>query len=225
MADTATLTAMILECRRLSNQETTDQANALCTDAEIAARLNRNLRSVYRELIAARGAQYYRSSSTITTVAGTEAYNLPATMLQLIGLELVLSSTQRYPLAELNEAERVMWSNVTGQDPERYQIRGSTVALLPVPATVRTVNVYFVPSFIPLSAGADTFEGVLGFEELAIWRTVGEMLSKDESDPAYAMARAGEWVEHIRELADQRDAYRPGRVQRTRRQRTRWVMP
>lgn len=225
MADTATLTAMILECRRLANQETTDQANALCTDAEITARLNRNLRSVYRELIAARGAQYYRSSATLSLVGGTASYALPATLLQLIGLELVLSATQVYPLTEITEAERVIYENITGQDPERYQLRGANVTLLPTPSTARTVNVYFVPSFVPLASGSDTFDGVLGFEEMAIWHTVGEMLAKDESDPSYALARVAEWREHVRELADQRDAYRPQRIQRVRRQRTRWVLP
>lgn len=225
MADTATLTAMILECRRLANQETTDQANALCTDAEITSRLNRNLRAVYRELVAARGAQYYRSSATLSLVAGTASYALPATLMQLIGLELVLSASQVYPLTEITEAERVVYANITAQDPERYQLRGANVTLLPTPSTARTVNVYFVPSFVALASGSDTFEGVLGFEEMAIWATVGEMLAKDESDPSYALARVESWREHVRELADQRDAYRPLRIQRVRRQRARWVLP
>lgn len=220
MADAVTLQSMILECRRASNQETADESQALCTDAEIRRRLNSALRLVYTKLVRARGAQYFRASSSISTVAGTAEYALPAAMMQLVGVELLRSTSDRVPLTEIQEPERYEWENVTGaQEPARYQLRGQSIALLPTPASARTVNLYYVPSFVPLANLTDTFDGVCGWEEAAIWTVAAEMIQKDGEDPSYALSRAGQWSEEIDELAEQRDAARPMRVQRIRRQR------
>lgn len=219
MADAATLLQMRTECRRLANQETIDQANALCTDAEITSRLNRNLRTVYTRLVSARSAGYYRSLYTFSTVAGTEEYALPATFMSLLAVEVVQSTTYRYPLTEITEPERIEWRNVQSTAPLRYQLRAGFIAILPVPRTVQTINLYHVPAYTALVADGDTFDGVVGFEEAAIWRTVAEMQAKDEQDPGYAMARIAEWDERIESMARERDASRPPRIMRTRKQR------
>ncbi len=230
MADTATLTSMIARCRRLSNQETLDQANALCTDAEITDHLNHELRQVYNALVAARGGNYYRTSTSFSTVAGTEAYNLPAGFYQLLLCVVTAGAGNRFSVPEMTDAEAYDYETglgvVRSQYPERYQLRAGTIAFAPIPSSVVSVTLIYVPAYTALAAGGDTFDGVGGFEEAAVWRVVANMVTKDELDPSFAIGKAQEWDAQIKALAGDRDANRPQRIQRTRRHRDGWgVMP
>ena len=227
MADTATLTSMIARCRRLSNQETTDQANALCTDAEITDHLNHELRIVYNALVAARGGSYYRATYSFSTVAGTEAYALPAAFYQLLICYVTAGGGNRVPIPMMTDSEAYDYETnfgvVRSQYPERYQLRAGTIALAPIPSSVVSVSLVYVPAFTTLSSGSDTFDGVGGFYEAAVWRVVAAMQTKDELDPSFAMGKAQEWDAQIRALASDRDAGQPLRIQRVRRNRDRWI--
>lgn len=218
MADAVTLSAMIADCRRLSDQETIDQTQALCTDADITARLNRHLHMVYRELVAARGGSYYRKTYTFNTVAGTVEYAFPADFMQLLGVTLTINGEVR-ALADATEAEVPALESARMQYPERYQLRQGFLALLPTPTSGVSVKLTYVPSFVSLVVGTDTFEGVAGFEQMAVQGVVIEMLAKDQQDPSLAMAERDGWMKHIRSMAPRRDAARPMRIQRRYAQR------
>lgn len=218
MADAVALSVLRTKCRRLSNMETIDQANAFITDAELTERLNSNLRTVYEKLVDARGANFFRSVYTFNTVAGTTAYALPGAFLALLAVNMVPSVGQVVDLVEATESEAS--ALITATLPTRYQLRGANIALLPTPSTVVSVSLVYVPAFTELAADGDTFDGVCGFEEAAIWRTVAEMLAKDQSDPSFAVGRAVEWDARIAKMADHRDIGGPPRVER--RYRKRW---
>lgn len=198
--------------------ETTDQANAFVTDAWLTKRLNRNLRLVYAMLVKARGSGYYRSETTFSTVAGTQLYALPATFMELLDVRLEPSTTDKFSLVEAQDSEVAALEAASQSWPSRYQLRAGNIAMLPTPTTVVSVRLVYVPAFVALVADADTFDGVCGFEEAAVWRTVAEMLSKDTADPSFALLRVAEWDKHIGDLAQKR-AVNPPRVNRTYRKR------
>lgn len=215
MADAVALSVLRTKCRRLSNMETIDQANAFVTDAELTERLNTNLRTVYDLLVEARGAGFFRSVSSFSTVAATQAYALPAAFMSLLGVRIAPSAGEFYDLVDVTESEVTAFDPVTtGALPTRYQLRGANIALLPTPTAVYTVEVAYIPAFVELAADGDTFNGVCGFEEAAVWRTVAEMLAKDQSDPSFALARAAEWDARIGKMAAARDVASPPRVER-----------
>lgn len=222
MADAVALSVLRTKCRRLSNMETIDEANAFITDAELTERLNSNLRTVYDKLVEARGAGFYRSVYSFSTVAGTQAYALPAAFLALLSVNVTPSTGQNYDLTDAQEGELSgLTSGVTqGPLPTRYHLRGANIALLPTPSVVVPVALAYLPAFVELAADGDTFDGVCGFEEAAIWRTVAEMLAKDQSDPSFAIGRAVEWDARIQKMASHRDVGGPPRVER--RYRKRW---
>lgn len=198
--------------------ETTDQANAFVTDAWLTKRLNRNLRLVYAMLVKARGSGYYRSETTFSTVAGTQLYALPAAFMEALDVRLEPSSTDKFSLVEAQDSEVAGLESATQSWPSRYQLRADNIALLPTPSAIVSVRLVYVPAFVPLVADTDTFDGVCGFEEAAVWRTVAEMLSKDSADTAFALLRIQEWDRHIGDMAQKR-AVNPPRVNRTYRKR------
>lgn len=221
MADAVALSVLRTKCRRLSNMETIDQANAFITDAELTERLNANLRTVYDLLVEARSAGFYRSVYSFSTVAGTQAYALPAAFMAILGARISPSTGQFYDLVDVTESEVTTYDPVTtGALPTRYQLRGANIALLPTPSSAFTVELAYLPAFVALVADGDTFDGVCGFEEAAVWRTVAEMLAKDQVDPSFALARAAEWDARIQKMAAARDVASPPRVER--RYRKRW---
>jgi hypothetical protein len=75
------------------------------------------------------------------------------------------------------------------------------------------MRLIYTPAFVPLAAGGDTFDGVCGFEEAAVWRTVAEMIAKDQGDTGFAILRIAEWDARIARLAAQRSG-EPPRIRR-----------
>lgn len=217
MSDAVSLTTMIAECRQHSNQETADQANALCTDAEITRKLNANLRAVYEQLVAARGSGFFRTVYTFSTVKGTSDYALPAAFMGLLGVSMDVNGS-RVPLADASESEVAVMELATSNYPCRYQLRVQNLTLLPTPTSVLSIRMVYTPAFVNLVLGTDTFDGVCGFEEAAIWRTVAEMRAKDEADTGFAVLRIAEWDARIARIAAQRSG-EPPRIRRIYRKR------
>lgn len=222
MTDAIRLDAMIASCRTRSNMETSDQANAFITDAEITGLLNYFLRRVYTRLVRARSANYYRASTDVAISAGIEVYALAAQVLQIISASFISAGGEGYPLYAYTEAERHMydlagaWSRF---QRVAYQLNGQNIRFIPTPTGTYTVRLNYVPAFTNLAAAGDTFDGVCGFEDAAIWETVAAMKDKDEADPSFARGQAQIMWDEIDALAFQRDNAAPPRVQRVRKQR------
>ena len=222
MSDSVTMASMVAEVRRLGGFETLDQANAFATDAEIESRINRNGRRVYNALVKARGANYFRTqmSPAITTSAGTSAYNLPAAFLQLLEVSLDRGGGRYEPLLEYTRPERHGYEDAdfAGSGSFRYQLQAGKLNLVPAPRGTHTIEVWYVPAYTNIT-GTQTFDGISGFEEWAIWLTVADLKHKDQDDPSYALSQAAWWESEVQALARQRDAANPPRVARTRRLR------
>lgn len=219
MADGVTLATMRTRVRRAAHMETSDQANAFVTDAEIDSSLNTQLRTLYAKLVEVRGAPYFRSVWSFSTVAGTTEYALPAAFMQLLSVHLVENGAVT-ALAEAQESELAKLESGLDTHPLRYHLRGGYLALLPTPQVVRSVRAAYVPAFTTLVADSDTFDGVGGFEQLAVWSVVAELVAKDMRDPSFALTQVAKWDELVSAAAPNRDAAGPPRV--SRRYKTRW---
>lgn len=222
MADTVSMDDIVLEVRRLSGQETIDEANAFVTDEEIESRANRNLRKVYNALRRARGAKHYvKTAPDIVTTSGTSSYALPSDCLEVLTVSRQFGANEWEPLLDYNDAERhdFDWRPLRSLNtPARYQIQAGNINFIPTPGNGDVIRVTYVPSFVPIS-GAETFDGVAGFEEWAIWETVAELQAKDKDDPSLAIMKAKWWEQEVESMSKRRDGLMPPRVQRVRRLR------
>jgi hypothetical protein len=69
------------------------------------------------------------------------------------------------------------------------------------------ITLWYVPAPTRLASGSDTFDGVSGWEEYAIWRAAAYCLAKEESDPSFALNMLAGLKKRIENLAVKRNAY------------------
>lgn len=221
------MTQFILEVRRLGGFETLDEANSFVTDAEIESRGNANLRKVYLALVRARGANYYRASWDFQSEIGVSTYTMLVPILEAISISRQINGTWT-PVFDFQESERHdfdEWPFVAFGDiarlhaATRFQLRGENLEIAPTPQTVDWFRLNYVPSYTPITkAGGETFDGVAGFQEWAIWETVAELQQKDMADFSLSMAKAKWWENEVESMARQRLSA-PRRINRVRRRK------
>src|SRR5688500_9501603 len=163
------------------------EGSTFITDDELKRRINNSIAALYNRLVLANGEEYFRTTSSITTVAGTSSYNLPSDFLRLCGLDWIVSATEAYEILPLEWSRRNDYLSVvsgwqSGGSGVRFTIERGLVKLLPVPTGVHTITCWYIPHATVLSADGDTFDGYNGFERWVVTHTVMGMLNKEESD-------------------------------------------
>lgn len=219
------MVSFITEVRRLGGFETTDQANAFITDAEIESRGNANLRKVYLALVRARGANYYRANWDFPTEVGVSTYTIDAEMLEALSMSR-LCGDRWMPLFDFQESERHDFQDWPYDDFSRldfawrFQLRGDNLEIAPTPQIIETLRLNYVPSYTDITiAGGESFDGVAGFQEWAIWETVAELQQKDMADNSLSLQKSAWWEREVESMARQRMAGGPRRVNRVRRRK------
>jgi hypothetical protein len=193
MARTRTLTNLIADVRLRA-----DMVNStFCSDAEITEYINQSIAAFYGILIGARGQDYFENSTTVTTVAGTTLYNLPADFGQLLAVEANLGGVVR-PVKPFMRKEHGPWSE--------QSVPGGYV-----------FNVYYTPAPTRLSAGSDTFDGIMGWEEWVVLDAAIKCMAKEESDVSILAAQKAAIEKQVEQLAGDRDAGWPERITDTSR--------
>ncbi len=224
MADTITMLQFITKIRHLGGFETLDEANSFITDANIEERGNANLKKVYLALVRARGHEWYRAHTDITTVNLQTTYPLLVNMLQLLSVSRRVSSETWEPIWDFNESERhdfEEWPMREVGDPIRFQLRGNNLEVQPAPRVAETLRLHYVPGFTAVTkALGNVFDGVCGFEEWAVWETLSEFQAKDSADWTLSKLKAKEWADEVESMAMKRNAGMPRRVQKVRRRRS-----
>lgn len=221
---------IVLLARQRANQETLDQSQALATDQELTEAANYYLAHVWRKLVRARGSDYYRKSpnAVLVTVPGTATYVLPGDFFELVGVDWIRGPNDVVRLMPFQEDERNVYQNNVGWVRNArnarimYQLQAQRIALIPVPTSVETLQLLYIPSFPTLNFG-DSFDGVAGFEDFAVWKIASQLALKDENFPLAQMCSAeAEKIEgEIVTLAPRRDLGGPQRVVRSKHLRRR----
>jgi hypothetical protein len=229
MAVSVTLATMRTLARQRAAMESLDPTNAFVSDTEIASNLNYHLNFLYRRLVAAREAGYFRKATpaTITTVADVASYALPADFYQLISVDWQRAPGNFVSVYAITEAERNIWRRTPGRiwdGRASYQLQNQNIVFFPTPQADSTFLLNYVPSFVPLVADADAFDGVAGFEDYAIWKTAAWMHQKDqdESGAQYAELQAQSILQEVTDLMQARDNASPARVQDVTLTRSDW---
>jgi hypothetical protein len=142
---TITLTDLIAGVRLRMNSYSTDTR---LTDAVITGAINDAIRKITLEhdwfwLVP--------TPATISTIAGTKSYSLPAAHLRT--KNLVLTDTGdalvQYPITDLDRV-------VAEGRPQIYAIEGSTLYLAPTPDAVYAIQHRYFQTETPLTSGSDT---------------------------------------------------------------------
>ena len=179
------------DLREWARQLSDTENDSNITDAELTALVNRHLCEVYDRLVDAGPADYYASTSQITTENGTHAYALHGTFRNLVSVYVRESSDERRQLFPMPDSARGRFKAPTGE---------------------WTVDVEFIPVPTELEEDGDTFDGVSGWEELIANLVARDVMVKRESDPGVVMANIARLEARITARSRSRDKGQPKRV-------------
>lgn len=179
--------------------------------------VNLALTELYDLLIAARGHEYYISSTAISVLAGTATYNLPADFYELLSLTLEWGPITNEIVLGLdkidNRADFANFSVWAMYSPKVYRLRGAALELLPTPTSPVTARLQYIPALAPLVNDADVFDGVNGWEKIVALRVGMELrtIAKQDAGDLSVLYQAERG--RIIDLAAERQAATPKVVQ------------
>lgn len=220
---TITLTDLISRARSRA-----DMVNSLfCTDAEFTVFVNSAYAELY-ELLVKTFEDYFLTSTTIATVAGTDTYALPVGMFKLRGVDLLLSAAPGHyvPLERFEFEERWKfadgWSSgyTAAGTQLNYTLVNKQLLLAPAPDGIYSLKVWYVPNYTPLVAGSDvTVDLENDWGDYIVLEAAIRALQKEESDISSLFAQKSAIISRIQTAAANRDAGKPMRMTRSRTER------
>ncbi len=188
-------------------------SSAFVTDADITVWLNEGAQKLHEKLVEAMGEEYVSSSSTLTTVAGTKDYALPATFYKLYGVELPIDGDMR-SLTPYNRAERNNYTSTrfSATEVPRYSLVGSNLRILPTPSSALVGAILFAPTFTLLSSGSDTCNFPNGWERYVVLYAAIQALLKEESSVSGLSQMLLKEEKDLDEMKQMRDLAAPKQV-------------
>lgn len=183
------------------------------SDAEVTQFINDAAQELHELIVQNFGDDYFSPQvHSFTTVAGTEAYNLPTSpaFFKLLGISLQIDGAWR-PIRKFAFSAREFYREDTGGRP-RYRLEQSTFRLLPAPAGVYSGKLWYVPKLTLLVNGADELEGVHGWEEFVVVSAAIGCVLKEEGDISSLQLAKQEQVQRIQRASARRDPGAPHQV-------------
>lgn len=195
-------------------------------DAAVDGYINEGLKQLYDLLRQYKGQDYYIKRTTIPTVAGQPYYTLPGDFLELLSIDI--NDGQNF--APVNPFEHADYHSLRQREVAggsmlsvRYRLgTGDRIELRPQPTAAWSLEIGYVPTFTPLVADGDTFDGVNGWEKHAVLTAAISILDDEETDSGAKRAERDRIESQIRALAPSR-GNKPPKVQNTRRDRF-WML-
>jgi len=181
MADTVTLLQLRTWARQLSDTENDPNIS----DTELTALANRHRSELRDRLVDAGPADYFASTSQITTAAGTIPYAVPADFRNLV--------------------EVYVREDSAGQVRRLLPMPEGTRANYKAPTQVYTVDVEYIAIEAELTTDGSTLDAVSGWAELIANLMARDVMTKRESDPSVVMSNIARLEARITTRSRKRD--------------------
>lgn len=174
-------------------------------DANLTRAINQSIQE-FREIISDAGLPYFLTTSTngaTLSVGATSPYPFGAvtvsafspTILRLYGFDIKVGNIW-VSLDPVNFDERNdrqgdwLTGSVTGQPRVFFLFNAAQVAYSPAADAAYEYKMYYLPPATDLSADADTFDGIAGWEEWVVFNAGSKMLLRDSQSEQYAVFSA-----------------------------------
>jgi hypothetical protein len=162
--------------------------------------INESLSELFDLLTQAYGEEYFSTSTTISTTAGTYEYSLPSNFYKLLGVDRVLTATDSRAVPRMQFSDRNKKTAGLGYFlfKDKIVLRGN------VPNG--TLKLWYIPTLTKLSADGDTFDFVNGWEEFVVVDVAMKAVMWEEGDPSALVAQRINLVKRISAASANRDA-------------------
>lgn len=220
MADLVTLADLTSQVR--FHADMPSASDQFVSDSQIETVIDASYAEFYDLLISPAGWSYFTTPDAGVTVSGTQAYALPDDFYKMSGVDVVLGggitmTAQALPFVERNRFNVLPWATYPYGPPARYIVIGAEVWFYPLPNGVTNFTLWYIPK-ATRNAGSPsaTYDFVSGWQEFVVFDAVCKLLSKEQNDLSYPMARRAELKQRIIEASADRDVGTPPRVSRAR---------
>lgn len=205
------------QIRTKIRQRTNKEKSQFVTDTEIDGLMEESLANLH-SLLVLQNENYKISSTTITTVAGTADYALPADFFKLRGVDALDSTYGSYPLKQLNWEDRHISTTIYPGNINLigYTFYNNNLRLLPTPQDVKNITVYYIPAAPVYVSDATTIDGVNGWETYIVYDVASTILMKEEKDPSGMLAKKAQALINIKQQISNRDYENPVTVADTK---------
>lgn len=183
MAWAVTLSQMLTELRARGGY----RRSASMTDAILTGLINSGIAELH-DTIAKHNPDFLVTSSDITTTAAAPTVALPGTLYKLRRVDLVEGSVStRLRAFQIDDetflAESTLWDPGVRHGRYRYMLQAGNIRLVPVPTSVDTLRLWFIPHATKLVSGSDAYNGVNGHEDLVYEHALRLAKVRDRMDP------------------------------------------
>ncbi len=215
MALTQSLAQMRNNVRKLADAGGTN-ARVRHPDPDVNDYVNRGLASLHRKLNEVQGDQHYLSSTSISIVANTLTYSLPADFGHLISADITANGTRSW-LAAYEMHERPEFTNPDSSYsgvPSVYRLRGASIEYLPASTGAYTSVLWYVPRPTTLTLDSQTFDTINRLDDYVIAYAARFIAVKDKNMELVALCKSlmTELEEDIAQIGRSRDRNSPPRV-------------
>lgn len=214
------MTTTLSELRDLVLQRCDMVNSNFVSEAELNAWINQAGDCLF-DLIVSRYEDYYTTSFTFTIAGGQDGYTIPDAVYKLRGLDYQLGgdwvTLHTFTFEDRNRGNRQINRALLGLTNIKYRMVGNRIMIIPADQAPGTYQAWYIPDFQPLIADN---QGLPieheRWKEYIIADAAIKCLLKEESDPSGLMAEKAEMEKRILNMAQNRDAGSPERVQDVR---------
>lgn len=205
MSRSVALSTLRSRVRRAGSWE---NATGRVTDAEVDDAINEGIAFTWEAIVASQGHWKRSESTPANTSSGQQSYALGSTVLNLLAVKVTVSGRESslLPINEVEAPEAGSLYTGTGT-PQFYSLAGDYLMFWPTPDSAYSFRYSFVPTATVLVNGSDTFDGISGWERMAVYYAVREIAFKQKewelSDRAGGIVSAEE--QRIRSSGKRRD--------------------
>lgn len=187
------------------------------SDTELNSWINQACDCLY-DLIVSRYEDYYTTSFQFTIASGQDGYTLPSSVYKIRGLDFQISgdwvTLHTFTFEERNRGNRQINRALLGLTNIKYKWVGSDIKIIPGDQAAGTYRCWYIPDFVELTSDSDELSSDLNrWKEYIIADVAIKCLIKEESDPSALMAEKAELERRVLNMAQNRDAGAPERVQ------------
>ncbi len=181
--------------------------------------LNTAVAEVWQLLADSWGDYFVYEDTSVSTAVGTDTYAMPAAFWRLRLLEVSRSATgatvQEYvPLCRVGMEKLNAYRRLSGE-PTVYSLRGVLVSAVPVPkvllgpvpSAVRKIRITYIPTAPTFTTGADTFDGIVGYEKLVLELCLYDAYKRSKMPVQECAQEIARLTENLKTTAPNRDAY------------------
>lgn len=182
------------------------ERSRVVSDARVGEAVNNGIETVWDVLLKRRPDSYVLEVAA-ATIANNPAVALAARFYKLRMVSILDAGIYwRVRAHNLSERDKLEATRAGGSPRSlKYRIQGGSLYFAPTPTRVYTLQVHYLPAFADLVVDADTFDGINGYDDLAVMLALVELKGRDVLEAQHWQAKADALLAQISTVASDMD--------------------